>query len=222
MANRVPFAPNEWYHCYNRGVDKRIIFQTERDYERFIQTLYLSNSTEPIHQDDLRDWPHEKILQHVRGAPLVAIAAYSLMPNHYHLLLSPLTEKGISKFMHKVGIAYTMYFNIKNERTGNLFMRPFRSKHVQNENYAQYLPQYIHLNAAELFEPGWKKGKINNLAKLEESLRTYPYSSFADYCGNNRPERTLLDPASIELFSHGLPNPSKLITEAAEYYRAIQ
>ncbi|MGH7141105.1 MAG: hypothetical protein ACREGH_00525 [Minisyncoccia bacterium] len=48
---RHVFAPDEWYHCYNRGVDKRIVFETGRDYERFLETLYLCNDTgAPMHR----------------------------------------------------------------------------------------------------------------------------------------------------------------------------
>lgn len=124
--------------------------------------------------------------------------------------------------MHKIGIAYTMYFNSKHERTGNLLMRPFRSKRVSNENYFSYIPQYIHLNAAELYEPGWKNGNVSNVKKLEKSLTDYPYSSFRDYAGQERPEGALLDPSAVALFDNEHRSPTNVISEAAEYYRQIQ
>ena len=83
------------------------------------------------------------------------ILAYCLMPNHFHLLLQDALPAGggISKFMQKVGTAYTMYFNASRERAGNLFVKPFRSKHVSDDRYFKRVAQYIHFNPIELMEP---------------------------------------------------------------------
>jgi len=44
MERKHAFAENEYYHLYNRGVDKRVIFSTASDYRRFLMLLYLANS----------------------------------------------------------------------------------------------------------------------------------------------------------------------------------
>jgi putative transposase len=220
MGNRIPFEIGEWYHCYSRGVDKRNVFNKKADYQRFIQGLYLSNSTEPIHRSDLNQHSHEEIFQIPRKDTLVAIGAYALMPNHFHLLLKEKSENGIARFMQKLGTAYTMYFNIRNERVGNLFVKPFRSKHVEDDRYFKYVAQYIHLNPIELFAPKWKTGAVTNLESVEKQLKEYPYSSFQDYSSISRPE-TILDPESIELLSDDLPPLKKVLSEAREYYREI-
>src|SRR3989344_1270124 len=113
---RIAFAPDEWYHCYNRGVDKRTIFEEPRDYERFLEALYLSNATESIPRGTFQHLPHSEIINLERTEPIVAIGAYCLMPNHFHLLIKESVEGGISRFMHRVGTSYTMYFNIKRKR----------------------------------------------------------------------------------------------------------
>jgi len=215
------FAPGGWYHCYNRGVEKRRVFETNRDYERFLQTLYLCNNSERVHQDDLREWSHAEILQYPREDTLVNIGAYCLMSNHFHLLLQSKQEGAVSKFMHRVGISYTMYFNIKNERTGNLFMRPFRSKHISEDRYFKRVAQYIHLNPAELFEPGWKQGRIKNASTLDKKLQGYGFSSYPDYFGIHRPERVILANEAVSLLSENTLSISKLITEAAAYYQEL-
>ena len=74
-----------------------------------------------------------------------------------------------------------MYFNIKNEQGGNLFVKPFRSKHIADDEYMQHVVQYIHLNPLEIFEPNWKSGLKSISASLEKKLREYPYSSLASY-----------------------------------------
>ena len=222
MANRAPFAPGEYYHCYNRGIDKRKIFETTRDYQRFIQGLYLCNNTEPMRLDDLQDYTHGEILMYPRGQQLVAIGAYCLMPNHFHFLLKEIAEGGITKFMRRLGIAYTMYYNIKNERVGNLLTKPFRSKRIADDRYFRRVAQYIHLNPAELFEPAWKIGRVKNLPVLQQRLLNYPYSSFSDYYGNKRVENVLLHKESKKLLGENLPPIKDILLEAKEYYAGLK
>lgn len=214
----TPFAPDEWYHCYSRGVEKRKTFLTNGDYQRFLHLLYLSNSDVSVHRSNLLSKSSQEIFGTKRGKPLVAIGAYSLMPNHFHLQLKEIREGGISTFMQKLGTAYSMYFNIKNDHTGGIFVKPFRSKHIDNDEYLNYLTQYIHLNAAELFEPDWKEGSVKNLKVLEENLGQYQYSSFIDYTSSPRPERNILDTEAMDLLGSNLPSMRKVITGAAEYY----
>ena len=162
---RVPFQSDEWFHCYNRGIDRRTVFESENDSNRFLKLLYLANSRENVRLDDLSD-DIDTIVGRPRADSLVSIGAYCLMPNHYHLLLKEISGSGISRFMQKLGTAYTMYFNIRHGRTGNLFIKPFRSRHVGEDRYFQRVVNYIHLNPAELFESGWKKGSVRNMDRL--------------------------------------------------------
>lgn len=185
MASRNSFAIEEWYHCYNRGVDKRAIFENEHDANRFLMLLYLSNSTEPVSLYNTSKPDFRRVLQQERGEPLVAIGAYCLMPNHYHLLIKETAEGGITAFMRKIGTAYTMYFNAKYERVGHLFSGQFRSRHVLDDRYFQKVLEYIHCNPAELYESGWKSGKLRNTKMLEKKLIEYPYSSLRSYVDND-------------------------------------
>ena len=220
---RTPLALHEWYHCYNRGVDKRITCGTESDYRRFEQLLYLSNDHQSKSRASLPDEiSNEKIFMMLREAPLVSIAAYTLMPNHFHLVMQEIVEGGITRFMHKIGTAYTMYFNTKNERTGNLFVKPFHSKHVADGRYLKYLVQYIHLNAAELFEPQWKEGNVKNIHNLEKSLRIYHHSSLPDYLGSDRVTRNIVSHDAFNLLHDDLPPLKNIVAEAAEYYSELK
>ena len=121
--------------------------------------------------------------------------------------------------MQKIGIAYAMYFNIKNKRTGNIFMRPFRSRHVSEDSYFQYVVNYIHCNPAELYEHGWKQGTVQNIALLEKKLLAYPYSSFGAHQDKKHAYRNILD---AEVFAVANPFPvRKMLSEAAEYYEEV-
>lgn len=216
--NRKPFASDEWYHCYTRGVDKRRTFQNQRDYHRFLQLLYLANSDTFLHRSDLK-LPHAEILKRPRGAQLVSIAAFCLMTNHFHIVIREAKDGGISRFMQKVLIAYSMYFNIKNSRVGNLFVKPFRSKHIADDEYLQHVVRYIHLNPLEVFEPDWKQGRVTIPTSLEEKLHAYPYSSLASY-DEDRPERTILDASAMSLVDDSIPL-SRVLEDAREYYAEL-
>ncbi|MBI2025434.1 transposase [Candidatus Kaiserbacteria bacterium] len=223
MANRESFAIDEWYHCYSRGVDKRTVFEEESEFKRFEHLLYLCNSTTPVHRSALANNMANKEMYSVqRGSQLVALGAYALIPNHFHLLIREIIEGGISEFMRKVGIAYAMYFNIKHERIGNLFVKPFRAKHIAEDDYFRRVATYIHLNPAELFERGWKEGRVSDFALLKKQLRSYSHSSFPDYLGIKRDQVAILDQESKELIATDMPRIEEILLETHLYYRDLK
>lgn len=177
----MSFTEGEHYHLYNRGVDKRIIFSSATDYRRFLILLYLANSEHDIRIGNIpKSTRYEDFFVRERGEPLVAIGAYCLMPNHFHLLVTPLIKDGISRYMLKLQTGYAMYFNTKNERSGSLFQGPFRSTHVDDDRYLQYLYSYIHLNPAKLRDPQWKEN-VRSRNELLKFVECYPYSSYSAY-----------------------------------------
>ncbi len=182
MQRKVKFETGEIYHVYNRGVEKRILFQNHYEYRRFMALLYVSNSTKQIHLSNTAHNDNiEKIFEKERGEPIVAIGAYCLMPNHFHLLLTPLVEGGISKFMQKVQTGYSMYFNKKHSRVGSLFQGTFKSKHINKNEYLMYVYSYIHLNPAKLKNKEWKIQPNSFISDLKDFINEYPYSSLQEY-----------------------------------------
>lgn len=204
MARTFSFAPNEFYHIYNRGTEKRNIFMSRADRDRFLALLYLTNQDSPADLK-LQGSTLLEIVERRTSPQLVEIVAYCLMPNHFHLLVRGLEEGGLSKFMQKLTTGYTMYFNKKNERSGSLFQGRFKATHIDNDRYLQYLISYIHLNPIKLIEPGWKETGIADKARAEQYLETYGYSSYLDYLGTKRPETTILTREALpEYFSSGI------------------
>ena len=182
MQRKIPFVEGEFYHLYNRGVDKRNIFSSAVDYKRFMALLYLTNTSEDIRVGNLlRDTPYEDIFSIERGDPLVAVGAFCLMPNHFHLLVTPLVEGGVSQYLLKLQTGYSMYFNIKNERSGSLFQGPFKSEHAGENTYLKYLFSYIHLNPAKLRDMRWKEKIHSKHTHLISFIKKYPYSSLGSY-----------------------------------------
>lgn len=176
----VQFVEQEFYHLYNRGTDKRNIFLDHSDYERFTHLLFLCNSENRINFRDIKN-EYEDIFEFDRGKPLVAIGAYCLMPNHFHILATQVSENGMTMFMNKLGTSYSMYFNKKYERTGALFEGRFKAQHADHDAYLKYLFSYIHLNPIKLFQPDWKEKGITNVNNAFTFLSSYEHSSWIDY-----------------------------------------
>lgn len=217
---RTPFAIDEWYHCYNRGIDKRTIFEADADAERFLQLLYLCNSVEKVHRSNLAVKTTKEVMALSRKNPIVSIGAYCLMPNHYHLVIKEITEGGITQFMQKLGTAYTMYFNKKYERTGNLLTKPFRSRHIGEDRYFQRVVDYVHCNPAERIESGWKKGTVQDMDRLERKLLNYRYSSFADFTADAK--RDIANIISSDTFNvYRSVSPKRMLADARAYYADI-
>jgi len=168
------FVPGEFYHLYNRGTEKRIIFLDKKDYEYFLFLMYICNTTKSIKLREVGE-------NFDREETIVEIGAYCLMPNHFHILIYEKIEGGISKYMLKLMTGYSMYFNKKYKRTGKLCEGVFKSIHANSDNYLKYLYSYIHLNPAKLIDKNWRENKNRNITNLLKYVFSYPYSSLKEY-----------------------------------------
>ena len=117
------FAAGQYYHIYNRGAGKGLIFFNEDNY-RYLLSLV-------------------KRYQNKYGVTLIA---YCLMPNHYHFLLRQDTDKPLSKFINVLFNAYVQAVNIEEGRKGTLFEGRFKHVIVDRWAYLIHLCRYIHLN----------------------------------------------------------------------------
>ena len=188
----IDFSEGSYYHIYNRGNSKQVIFYDSEDYEYFMWLLYISNNEDSFAVDRT----FSKGYFYERGEQLVAIGAYCLMPNHFHILVTKIKEKGVSRFIHKIATAYAMYLNNKNKRTGSLFEGRYKARHIDNDTSLKYIYSYIHLNPVKLINPTWKEGGIRDIQKTNLFLHSYKYSSYFDYAepNNYRNEGRILNP----------------------------
>jgi putative transposase len=196
MERKVKFAEGEHYHLFSRGVEKRKIFQSRSDYNRFITLLYILNQPQPFHTKNFlitKGHSLYDVFDEERNFTLVSILSYCLMPNHFHLLVYEKEEGGITKFMGKILTAYAMYFNKKNDRSGPLFVHPFRSVHINKDPHFLHLFSYIHLNPLELVDGMWKEKGFKSRKQAKKFLDNYMYSSYPDYRGVVRKESKILD-----------------------------
>ena len=179
----------EFYHVLNRGVEKRNIFMDDRDRARFIHDLYEFNSTERADPNFGRTSTSKMMdigcpsFDERYGDPLVMVHFFCLMPNHYHLMISPLVEHGIPLFMKKLNMGYAKYFNERYQRSGSLFQGKYKSVHLTEDSHFLYLPYYIHLNPLDMHTPSWRDGVLKDPTKALAYLNAYRWSSHLDYLG---------------------------------------
>jgi hypothetical protein len=146
--NRKPLVTGEFYHIYNQGVDKRNVVSDEYDSARFLESMIVFNSEEPIRSIYERSFKKDLQLGGLtsKSKKLVNIIAYCLNPNHFHLILEQVSDGGISEYMKRLGGGYTMYFNAKEKRKGSLFLGTYKSIHVETDEYLLHLSAYVNLN----------------------------------------------------------------------------
>jgi putative transposase len=202
----VQFSNSNFYHIYNRGVDKRVIFQDKADFKRFYASLYLFNDSSYSHSGDrsplrAHDLFNRLLKTEKRGSCLVNVVSYCLLPNHYHLLLEQMEERGINKFMHKLGMGYSNYFNKRYERSGRLFEGPFKAKLIQRDEHFIHMPRYIHLNALDMTSLKWREGKISDWNEADAFLDSYQWSSHRVYKGLKESLPIVKQPSVGTLFS---------------------
>ncbi|MCK5021823.1 MAG: transposase [Candidatus Pacebacteria bacterium] len=170
------FIIGQYYHIYNRGTDKRIVFNNKWDLERFLKSIDEFNNEEPIGsivENEYREFSAPR-------SKLVDIVCYCLNPNHYHLILTPLVENGIEKFMQKLGAGYTKYFNERYKRSGVLFQGRYKSIHIKSDEYLTYVGAYINLNnrVHQLSAPRSKSEDKNK--------KLFWKSSWGEFVGENK------------------------------------
>lgn len=179
---KIKIVPGEYYHVYNRGNNKQPVFLDERDWIRFLfLTIYFQSSltfynigrqvTNFVRHSvfNIRGETIKEIIKN-RGVELIN---FTQMPNHFHLIIRELKEKGISQYMQKVLDAYTKYFNAKYKNSGHLFQGPFQIVHIKDDNQLIYLSAYIHRNPREIKE--WTNKEYS-----------FPWSSYQDCVNKNR------------------------------------
>ncbi|HBC72234.1 hypothetical protein A2379_02825 [Candidatus Amesbacteria bacterium RIFOXYB1_FULL_47_13] len=138
-----------WYHIYNRGIDGRQVFTSSGDYDKFIWVLKTYLGEFKIKQDPRFKTDRPYISRHKQRMNLhdkVCLAAYCLMPNHFHLLVQPESAGRVTYLMRRAMTNYGMYFNQKYQRRGTLWEGSYRCVEVWGEERIVHLSRWIHLN----------------------------------------------------------------------------
>ena len=161
------YAEDSYYHIYNRGVSKELIFVDEQDYVVFLGLLkrYLS-------EDNEKKLNRVKYPNYKDNMDLIA---YCLMPNHFHLFVYQREANAITNFVRSLSVSYSMYFNKKYRRQGSLFQQRYKAVDIKDDSQLIHITRYIHLNP--------------------DKYRSYKWSSYHYYVDNETPK--WLKPAAI-------------------------
>lgn len=144
MNRKIEFNKSEYYHIYNKTVEERL-HRDFYDLKRFFQSMEEFNNVNPIGSIYENSFRKEDELGS-EVSKLVKFVCYCLNPNHYHFLIQQLVDRGVEKFMHRLGTGYTKYINQKYLRRGVLFQGPFKARHIDSNDYLLHLSAYINLN----------------------------------------------------------------------------
>lgn len=172
---KIVFANGEYYHLFNRGVERRPVFTNRREFSRSVDLINFYRFNKP----PLRYSKYSALEEEQRRNFLASLAekaveiiAFCLMSNHFHFLIKQVKDGGTSKFMANFMNSYTKYFNTKYQRVGSLFQGAFKAVHVESDEQLLHLSRYIHLNPVISFR-----------IKLQD-LKDYQWSSYPSYVGD--------------------------------------
>ena len=155
--------PGAWYHVMNRGRRGEDIYIARNDYRLFIE-----------------------ILQETAELFKIKIAAYCLMPNHYHLLIHT-PDGNLSKGMRHINGLYTQRFNRRHKYDGQLFRGRYKNILVEADSYLLELMRYIHKNPLR--------------AGLSKSLGDYEWCSYNGYLSDAKKWDWLYKEFPLSLFA---------------------
>ncbi len=191
-------AEGEYYHICNRSNDRDLIFREKRDYVRFLfsilyfqSPLSFSNPSRFVSyfvRHSVFNIDNEQTQQILKDR-FVHLVGFTLMPNHFHLILYENRSGGIAKYMQRVLNGYTKYFNTKYKKIGHLFSGPYRAVHTEDNEQLLHLSAYVHRNQ-------------RGLKDWQSKEKEYPWSSYRDYTEENRWGRLLEQDIILEQFKY--------------------
>jgi REP element-mobilizing transposase RayT len=160
-----------WYHVTARGIERRTIFQDDREHEHFLE-----------------------LLEAMVARYGIVLHAYVLMGNHYHLIVeSP--EANVSRAIQWLNVSYVAWFNRRHDRVGPLMQGRFKSILVENSAWAYELSVYVHLNPVMRKAMGLGKHEkrveaqgltvpsVEEATQRLNALHAHRWSSFGAYRG---------------------------------------
>jgi putative transposase len=155
---------NSYYHIFNRGLESRRIFLDKDDYLKFLYYFYVYTLNPQEVKSKYGDVPKRIMAKSLYGE--IFLVAYSLMPDHFHLLIKQRSDNSMSKLLKQIVNAYITYFNAKYNHQGTIFQGRYKAVRIDTEVLLMQMVRFVHLNPI--------------LAGLSQELKNYPWSSFVD------------------------------------------
>jgi putative transposase len=192
-----------YVHVFNRGNKQSPIYRQKSDLWRMLFALYYLNTKKldtrwPTELERKKINPESFVWPRDWGEknPIVSVLGFTIMPNHFHLILKETSENGISNFMHKFSMGHSKFINAKYNESGRLFEGKFKSKILDTDEYLCRATVYVMIkNLFELYPRGGLEGAKKNFEDAWQWGIEYPFSSLAHYAGKR--ESPILDKDSI-------------------------
>lgn len=215
---KIRIAPGEYYHIFNRAVNKQIIFHNTSDYARFLFLILhfqspiifpqVSRLVKKYVKSLAFDTPDiDKIIKQ----RTIELVTFCIMPNHFHLIVKELEENGIAAYMHRVMTAYAKYYSTKYQKSGHVFQGTYQAVHIQDDRQMLHLSAYIHRNPREI-------------SKWFNKEDRYEWSSYQDFVIKHRWGGLLLPDIVLGEFKNQdkyrlfvQTSPAKLVKEELAY-----
>lgn len=201
-----------YYHVYNKGIESRIIFADEADYQVFLGYLEEYLSTKKSHENTKQEFTvNGRVFRGVPHQPKnyfkkVELLAYSLKPDHFHLLLHEITQKSQQGFLRSLCTRYSIYFNKKYNRTGSLFEGPYKSAIIEDKKSLLLLTRYIHKTGDHSSYPEYLGEKETPWVRTKDVLSIKDaegkYKYFVEKHGLDQQEKALLESVAIDFNKH--------------------
>ncbi len=179
-----PYSLDSVIHVTKRGTRGMDIVRDMEDRHRFTKSLFLLNDVhvDPNWHRETADLPpFERPPHWPERKPLVHILAWTLLTNHFHLLLREVQEGGAAKFMQRLGGSMTMCFNLKYKEKGSMFQSAYHARTVEEDAHMNYLAFYILVkNVLEMYPGGLTAASVH-FDDAWEWAKKYPFSSFQGF-----------------------------------------
>src|SRR3990172_5909254 len=131
------YVPESYYHVYNRGIDRQVIFRDSSDFPVFLNLLKRYLDKDSSKNSVGVTYPT------YRGE--IELLAFCLMPSHFHMLIYQHNSDAMKLLLKSVGVSYSMYFNKKYNRLGPLFQHRYLASRISSDAYLLHITRYIHL-----------------------------------------------------------------------------
>lgn len=201
----------EFYHVYNRSVGKEEILIKSSNLDRAHSLLEFYRFPQKLRYSFFKrlqkDIKQEYISKYKSLNPVVTIYSFSLMPNHFHLLLKQNMDRGIEKFLTNFQNSYAKYYNTKYKRAGSLFQKPFKAKRLDSDQEFLHVSRYIHLNPVTSF-----------FIKYED-LPKYPWTSYTYYLEKGKDD--LIETNMIINLIGSRPKYEKFVANQVDYQKKL-
>ena len=207
---KTPLIKTEIYHIFTKSIAGFKIFNSDKDYRRMIETIDFYTIEKPPCKFSLfwnakEKTEKNKLIKNSYSGKLVRILAYCLMPTHVHLILQPLKDNGISRYVNLILKSYTKYFNINYNRKGPLWEGRFKNVLVETNEQFLHLTRYIHLNPVSSY--------------LSDNPKDWAFSSYKEYIGLNKNIKGICDfSCALDMDANSY---KKFVNDQIDYQREL-